>query len=386
MRVTMLVRCLAMMRGGGETRHLAWARELTSMGVSVEIVAGRPLLVGGPRYPIDDCPVTMLRSPYARDFVYRYQHRRGFGRLTMTALHADEEWFCRAAWRYIAAGPRQPDLVHAHALHQAARLRIGDIPVVINLPGEPNRRYQRDLQQADALVADGWAADHLPGRLGRPVDRVPKGVDADRFRPDGPTMRETLGLNGKRVAIAVSRLVPIKNVRLVVEALAIVRARVASAQLLVVGDGPEAGALRARAAALEVADAVTFVGSVPQGDTPAFYRAADVFALSSDFDNSPNAVLEAMACGLPVVATNVGGVRDFVTERAGGALVPPGDAPAFAAALERYLAQPDAARAAGAHNRLKASTEFSWRASALQLLDVYRRVIDARRGGERASA
>jgi len=153
-----------------------------------------------------------------------------------------------------------------------------------------------------------------------------------------------------------------------------------------VGDGPEAAALRARAVALDVADAVTFVGSVPQGDTPAFYRAADVFALSSDFDNSPNAILEAMACGLPVVATNVGGVRDFVTERAGGALVSPGDAGAFAAALERYLAQPDAARAAGAHNRLKASTEFSWRASALQLVAVYRRVIDARRGGERASA
>src|SRR5213593_4419902 len=122
-RITMLVRCLAMMRGGGETRHLAWARELTSQGVSVDIIAGRPLLLRRPRYPIDgDLSVTLLRSPYARDFVYRYQRRRGFGRLTMTALHADETWFCRAAWRRIAAGPRKPDLVHAHALHQAARL------------------------------------------------------------------------------------------------------------------------------------------------------------------------------------------------------------------------------------------------------------------------
>src|ERR671936_454926 len=51
-RVTMLVRCLAMMRGGGETRHLAWARELGALGVDVDIIAGRPLLFGGPRYPI----------------------------------------------------------------------------------------------------------------------------------------------------------------------------------------------------------------------------------------------------------------------------------------------------------------------------------------------
>jgi len=111
-----------------------------------------------------------------------------------------------------------------------------------------------------------------------------------------------------------------------------------------------------------------------------------VFALSSDFDNSPNVVLEAMASGLPVVATDVGGVRDFVAEGIGGAVVPPGNATALANALERYLAQPDRARAAGTHNRLKASAEFSWRGSALQLLDVYRRVIDSRRGEHRASA
>src|SRR5438094_914100 len=116
----MLVRCLAMMRGGGETRHLAWAQELESLGVDVEIITGGPLLLGAPRHDVSK--FTVLRSPYARDFVYRFQNRRGFGRLTMAALHADEEWFCRAAWRKIAASPTaRPDVVHAHALHQAAR-------------------------------------------------------------------------------------------------------------------------------------------------------------------------------------------------------------------------------------------------------------------------
>jgi glycosyltransferase involved in cell wall biosynthesis len=386
MRVTMLVRCLAMMRGGGETRHLAWARELASLGVDVEMVTGRPLLLGGPRYRIDTCPVTVLRSPYVRNFVYRHQQRRGFGRLTSMALHVDEEWFCRAAWRHVAASAHQPDVVHAHALHQAARLRAGDMPVVINLPGEPNRRYRDDLRQADALVADGWAADHLSGQLERSIDRVSKGVDAERFRPDGPTLREALHLKGRRVVIAVARLVPIKNVRLLIDAMAILRARLSAIHLLIVGDGPAGRALRSRAIELDLADSVTFAGSVPHSQTPAFYRAADVFALSSDFDNSPNAVLEAMACGLPVVATDVGGVREFVAEPAGGAIVPPGDAQALAQALEGYLLQPDAARAAGMHNRLKVSGEFSWRASALQLLDVYHRVVDARRLPQRSSA
>jgi D-inositol-3-phosphate glycosyltransferase len=386
MRVTMLVRCLAMMRGGGETRHVAWARELTALGVTVDVIAGRPLLLGGPRYRIDNLSVTLLRSPYARDFVYRHQHRRGWGRLTSMALHADEEWFCRAAWRRIAAGPHPPDIVHAHALHQAARLRVGDAPVVVNLPGEPNARYKQDLQHADALVADGWAAEHLSSQLERSIERVRKGVDTERFRPDGPTVREALHLDGRRVVIAVARLVPIKNVRLLIDALAMLRVRVPAAHLLIVGEGPAGASLRARAIELDLADCVTFAGSVPHGQTPAFYRAADVFALPSDFDNSPNAILEAMACGLPVVATDVGGIRDCVADRAGGAIVPPRDPAALARALEPYLAQPDMARAAGAHNRLIASTEFSWRASALQLLEVYHRVIDARQGGRRASA
>ena len=388
MRVTMLVRCLAMMRGGGETRHLAWARELAALGLDVEIIAGRPLLFGGPRYPIDDVPasVTLLRSPYTRDFVYRHQQQRGFGRLTMKVLHADEEWFCRAAWKLIASRSPKPDVVHAHALHQAARLRVGDAPVVINLPGEPNARYRDDLQLADALVADGWAADELPRTLGLPVQRISKGVDSERFNPQGPSMRGSLRLADRRVVLTVARLVPIKRVALLVEGFAAVRGRVPNAHLVIVGDGSERDALRTRTAALGVLDAVTFVGSVPQRDTPAFYRAADVFALSSEFDNSPNVVLEAMASGLPVVTSDVGGVREFVDDPDGGTIVGGADAPSFARALERYLASPSESRVAGIYNRRKASRDFSWSASAAQLLAVYGRVLEARRDDRRASA
>jgi glycosyltransferase involved in cell wall biosynthesis len=382
----MLVRCLAMMRGGGETRHLAWARELTALGVDVRIVTGVPFVSGEARYPVEGVDTEILRSPYAREFVYRFQNRRGFGRLTMAALHADEELFCRAAWRRIAASRPQPDIVHAHALHQAARLRIGNMPVVINLPGPPNPRYVADLQQADALIADGWAASHLPAMLGRQVERLPKGVDSVLFHPDGPSLRAALRLEGKRVVMTAARLVPIKNVRLLLDAMAIVRERHAAAHLVIVGDGPEAQALKQAAAVMEISDAVTFAGYVAHSDTPEFYRAADVFALSSDFDNSPNVVLEAMACGLPIVTTDVGGVRDFVSDRTGGLVVPPNDAPALAAALEKYLMSPDAAQSAGAFNRLRTTTEFSWRTSALRLLDVYHQVLAARSGVDRASA
>lgn len=375
----MFVRCLAMMRGGGETRHLAWARELIAAGVDVDIVTGRPFLLGRPRYRFTDLSVTMLRSPYTRDFVYRWQRRRGFGRLTMHLLRADEDWFCREAWKRVALRVSKPDIVHAHALHQAARLRTVDVPVVVNLPGEPNAGDAADLRDADALVADGWAAAELPAKLGVPVCHVSKGVDVELFRPDGHSVREPLRLANRRVVVTVARLVPIKNITLLVDAIALVRQRVPRVHLLVVGDGPSRAAVAARVAERDLRDCVTLAGSVPHEHTPAYYRAADVFALSSEFDNSPNSVLEAMACGLPIVATDCGGVREFVSDATAGAIVPRGDAAALAAALQRYLSDPPLARQTGRQNRMTAVHDFSWSESARQLLGVYREAIDRRR-------
>ena len=99
MRVTMMLRCLGMMRGGGETRHLAWIRELSTMGVDVEVITGGPLF-GGMRYPVTDVEcrdTTVIKSPYMRDLVYKTQGRRGLGRLGVAMLHTDEEWFCKMA-------------------------------------------------------------------------------------------------------------------------------------------------------------------------------------------------------------------------------------------------------------------------------------------------
>ena len=386
MRVTMLVRCLAMMRGGGETRHLAWMRELAALNVDVDVITGQPLCYGGARHPVTGVAATVIRSPYLRDAVYRWQHTRGCGRLTMNALHLDEEWFCRAAWRQIAGRPEPPDIVHAHALYQAARLRRGRMPVVINFPGQPHQRYVADIRQADALVADGWAAVNLPSMLGRPVHAVPKGVDARLFQPDGPSLRDALGLAGRRVVVSVGRFVPIKNMAMLVDAAARIRSSLPDLHLLLVGEGPELDSLRQQAARLGLTGAITFAGYVPQEEMAAYYRTGDVFALASDFDNSPNVVLEAMACGLPAVATDVGGVAEYVVPSRGGTMVPRGDADGMAQALGGWLVDAGRRRDAGLFNRQRVLERFSWRASAERLLGVYHEVLDRRSSAARASA
>lgn len=388
MRVTFLLRCLSMMHGGGETRHLAWARALRDAGHEVTIVTGRPLFAPA-RYNLD-ASIVVLRSPYVRDLVYRLQHTRGFGRLLSQMLHADEEWFCRAAWRWIAESPQPPDVVHAHALYQAARVRRGDVPTVINLPGLPNQRYFADLQLADALVADGWAAEHLPATLGMAVEHVPKGVNTQLFTPDGPNKRRDLGLESKRVALVVSRLVPIKNVALAVDAVGIAARAQPDLMLVVAGDGPLRAAVESQASALGLAGHVIFAGRVPHEDLPAWYRTADVFVLPSEFDNSPNVALEAMASGVPVVATDVGGLREYVQAGVNGDLVPPGDPQALASAILRYSGDPALTARVARRNREDAVSRFSWAQSAGALLEVYERVIARRRpqsrGVYRASA
>jgi len=382
MRVVMMLRCLGMMRGGGETRHMAWMRELTAMGVDVEVITGGPLF-GEMRHPVTDLicrDTTVIKSPYMRDLVYRTQGRRGLGRIGVAMLHTDEEWFCKLAWQHIAsvAQRRRPDLVHAHALYQAARLKTIDVPVVVNLPGEPNPRYLDDLRKADVLLSDGWGARSLPSMLGRPVENITKGVDSNLFSPEGPSVRRELGLGDAPVVLCVSRLVPIKNVALFVDAFAVVRRRRPEVRAVVVGDGPLQSVLMQRASTLGMTDAIRFAGYVDQQDLPRWYRAADVYALSSDFDNSPNVALEAMASGLPVVATDVGGVREFVDAPEGGTLVPKGDAEAMGAAILSFVDDGTKRQNAAAFNRVRATTKFSWRTSAEQLLAAYRGAMAAR--------
>jgi glycosyltransferase involved in cell wall biosynthesis len=374
MKVTYLMRCLAMMRGGGETQHLAWMRALVKMGVEVDIITGRPLLQP-PLYSVDDIPTTVLRSPYMRDLVYKVQGRRIVGRLGSMALHVDEELFSRLAWARIAARASKPDLVLSHAVHQAARLRTLDIPVAVYLPGPPHPRYTADLRRADALISDGWSAKHLPTVLGAPVDDVLKGVDTALFTPAGANLRGARQLEGKRVVLCVTRLVPIKNLPLLLQAIADVRARVADVVLVFVGEGPQQPALEAQARSLGISDAVIFAGYSAQEDTPSWYRTADVFALPSDFDNSPNVVLEAMACGLPVVATDVGGLRDYVEPPRNGLLVPKGSCAELAAALQSMLADRARAHTIGRVNREDALAKFSWSISASRMLAVFERIV-----------
>lgn len=196
------------------------------------------------------------------------------------------------------------------------------------------------LSRAEAVVAL-WpgAAAALTQGLGVAPDRLtiaPNGVDGDRYRPATPTdrkkAREDLDLDEDAPTVAfVGALGPEKNVGDAVDAVAALDVAV----LLVAGDGPTRREVQRRAE--EVApDRVRFLGSIE--DPRTVYAAADCVVLPSRTEGLPATLIEAGLCGLPAVASDVGGVSEIVT-RETGALVPPGDVAALTGALQRVLAE-----------------------------------------------
>ena len=184
------------------------------------------------------------------------------------------------------------------------------------------------------------------------------GADRVRYVPNGIDLARFAAPSGLRAGGAVigtiAALRPEKNLGRLLRAFALLPPH-PDCRLVVVGDGPERSALQEQAAGLGIADRVTFAGH--QARPELAYARFDLFALSSDTEQMPLAVLEAMASGLPVASTDVGDVRDMVADENRRFVVAKDDA-ALAGALSALLADPDARRRAGAANRARAERDY----------------------------
>jgi glycosyltransferase involved in cell wall biosynthesis len=212
------------------------------------------------------------------------------------------------------------------------------------------------------------------GIPGARIRRIPNGVDTSRFAPAGAAERARLrgaaGVPAGALAIYAGRLAPEKGADVLLEAWAAL-APETPATLCLVGDGPERAALEARARALGIDGRVRFAGA--RADVAPWLRAADLFVLPSRTEGLSVALLEAMACGLPVVATDVGATREAAGPD-GAVVVPPGRPDALAAALATVLRDAGRARALGAAARARAVAGFGIEAVAARHLDLYREV------------
>jgi len=208
------------------------------------------------------------------------------------------------------------------------------------------------------------------------VETHMSGVDTDKFRPDPSArarLRNKLGLAANTTLIlTISMLRPGKGVHDALEAVADLRKQSQEFLFLVAGDGIERPQLEQAAAALGLENNVRFLGL--RGDVPALLAAADIYLCPSHFEALSTSVLEAMAAGLPVVATEVGGLPEIVTHNLTGLLVPPNSPRAIAAALER-LFDPNIRAAMGNTGRGWVESHASTQTWLSSMLNVYERVV-----------
>jgi len=183
------------------------------------------------------------------------------------------------------------------------------------------------------------------------ISVIPNGLDLSRFHPRS-------GGAASRTVAMVANLRPGKGHDTLIDAAALVLSRFPDARFELIGGGTERAALEARAVERGVAHAVAFLGHVE--DVPARLAQAAVFALPSESEAFPNAVLEAMACGLPVVASSVGGIREVVQHGETGFLVSPRDPQALADRICGLFTQPTMATAWGARGRALVEARYSF--------------------------
>jgi glycosyltransferase involved in cell wall biosynthesis len=217
------------------------------------------------------------------------------------------------------------------------------------------------------LIDDGVDAER--------ISVVPSGVDPARFEGvRAETVAAEFDLRPQeRVVINVGQLVGIKGQHTIVQAIPRVLSKVPQARFFIIGGGPLAEDLARQAQGLGLGDRLVLTGFRP--DVGAFYRLADLFVMSSTNEGLGTAVLDAMAMGIPVVATEAGGIPEIVADGVTGKLVPPADAPALAARIIDLLADPDWARRLGDAGRQRVLQEFSVTTMVDRTLAIYERLV-----------
>ncbi|MFJ6270690.1 glycosyltransferase [Pseudarthrobacter oxydans] len=304
---------------------------------------------------------------------------------------------------------RPPDVVHGHfwmsglaALDAARRPASGyRIPVIqtFHALGTVKRRHQgaedtspqerRWLEpgvgrSADRIIAT--CSDEVFELKAMGIDTgkisiAPCGVDLDFFSADGPTAARTAG---HRI-LSVGRLVPRKGVDLVIRSLPYLReSGFDDVELLIVGGGGDSGVLDADpevrrllglAAELGVVDQVRLQGQVARGEMPGIFRSADAVVCAPWYEPFGIVPLEAMACGVPVVAAAVGGLRDTVVDHGTGLHVPPRDPEAIASALAMLLRNRSLRAELGNAGKVRTRTRYSWDRVAAETEKAYQLAV-----------
>ncbi len=392
---------------GGLNVHVRdLARQLAAYGVAVDIFTRRTdpftpevcelaenvnvvSITAGPSEPLPKDDLFSLLPEFAAG-VALYSLRAG---VRYDAVHSHywlSGWVAHLLDRYWS-------VPSVHTFHTLARLKNA-----VSLPAGHEtlvrvRTEQRLLQVLDNIIAPNPdERAEMVWRMGADNAKIcviPPGVDLTRFQPgDSATARARLKLPDNPLVLFVGRIDPMKGIDTLLDGfMRLLRIDTGDLppKLVLIGGsfvptsrglkpGEDLQPVVARAEELGIADDIIFRGSEPQELLPEYYAASTVCAVPSRYESFGLVAVEAMACGLPVVASRAGGLKFTVEEERSGLLVPPGDSQALAAVLARVIADRDL-RASMQVGARQASIRFSWQTIGPAMLSLYERLADGER-------
>ncbi len=258
--------------------------------------------------------------------------------------------------------------------------RLKRVPVVVNYRGGEAANFlarshilvRLSMRQAVKLIVPSAFLEEVFAHFGMPATIVPNIVDLTRFHA-----RETRCSDSAHVVVA-RNLEPLYDNATALRAFKIVQSQWPGALLTIAGSGPEERRLRELAAELGLRETIRFAGRLDRDAMAALYRSADIVLNPSLADNMPNSVLEALASGVPVVSTNVGGVPYILQDKVTALLVPPADPVAMAAACLQILKSDDLWQRLSAAG-LTEVQRYTWLRVAPSLANVYHQAVAAYR-------
>lgn len=343
--------------GGMAMQTQQLVRLLESEGVAVALLA-----TNGPYRPACVAGIPGVRA-LCRLLPYLLAAWQLAGRVDVIHLMANSGW----SWQLYSA----PVLWLAW---------LRGTPVVVNYRGgEAQAYFQRSfprvkpsLQKAAAIVVPSGYLEAVFKHFGEATQVIPNIIDRAIFHPRAGTDSGTFTL------VITRNLEPIYGIDSAISAFAREYTADSSLRLRIAGSGPAHASLVALARELGVADAVSFEGRLDRQGIAALYAGADAMINPSTVDNMPNSVLEALASGLPVISTDVGGVPFIVRHGETALLVPPGNDAALAQAI-RQLKADAALRARLRENGLAQVEQYTWASVRHQWLDLYADLCSHRR-------
>lgn len=286
----------------------------------------------------------------------------------------------------------KPDVIHAGPVPNVAFLAAlsgfkplvsmswgSDLLLDIERDAWQKRAACFALSRTTVLFGDCQAVKNKAVSLGFPAERVvlfPWGVDLTKFSPAGGShRRERLGWQDDFVLLSLRTWEPLYGVDLLLRAFCRAAQELPELRLLLLGNGSQAGQIHQRVQAHGLVDRVYFGGQVKNDDLPELYRAADLYLSASHSDGSSVSLMEALACGLPCLVSDIPGNREWIEGQEAGWLFKDDDEDALVAGIRRAAAERQAQARRGAAARRLAEERADWQKNFSRLLEGYQMAV-----------